>query len=65
MVRSWAVIFLAVLGVVPIVLVGGLYEIVRRLDRGNLVPDRGRWIAAVAVSVAIGLTLVFVITRSA
>ena len=65
MIRSWVVILIGVLGVVPIALVGGLYEAIRRGDRAKLIPERGRWVVAVAMSVALGSILVFVLTRSA
>jgi hypothetical protein len=64
MVRTWFVILVAVLGVVPIVLTGSAYEGIRRLDRGGMVAERFRWIAAAAVAVALGVLLVVVVTRS-
>ena len=65
MVRTWFIILIAVLGIVPIVLTGSVYEGIRGLDRGNAITDRTRWIAAVVVAMAIGALLVFVLTRSA
>jgi hypothetical protein len=64
MVRTWFVILVAALGVVPIVLTGSAYEGIRRMDRGGAVAERVRWIAAIAAAAAVGVVLVAVVTRS-
>jgi hypothetical protein len=64
MVRTWFVILVAVLGVVPIVLTGSAYEGIRRLDRGGAVAERVRWVGAIAAALAVGVLLVAVLTRS-
>ena len=64
MARTWAVIFVAVLGVVPIVVTGTVYEGVRALDRPNYLGPRGHWIAAVVLAVVAGIVLVAVVTRA-
>jgi hypothetical protein len=65
MARTWFVVLVAVLAVVPIVVAGSAYEGVRALDRPNALGRRGRWIAAVGIAVLIGALLVWLVTRAA
>jgi len=64
MVMTSAVIFVAALGIVPIVVAGSAYEGVRRLDRPNLIGERGHWVAAVVVAIAVGVALVLLVRGS-
>lgn len=62
MARSWVVLLIAVLAVVPIVVTGSAYEGVRALDRPNLLGERGRWVAAIAIAALAGIVLVVILT---
>jgi hypothetical protein len=61
---GWVVIMVGIIGIVPVLVVAGTYELVNLLDRQSAVSERIRWGIAVVAAIVVAWVALRALTTS-